>query len=138
MKKVLIVDDQPHIRKMIHFALRNHFELEEAEDADSAYARLMAERPDALVLDVMMPGSMNGFELCERIKRDAALAGIHIVLVTACGQVSDQERGLELGADAYFVKPFSPAALARHLTDALRPDRAPETPTHGDRYHDPQ
>lgn len=121
MKKILIVDDQPHIRKMIRLALRDHFELEEAEDADSAYERLMAERPDGLVLDVMMPGTMNGFQLCERIKCDTALAGIHIVLVTACGQVSDQERGRELGADAYFVKPFSPLALARHLTSALLP-----------------
>lgn len=121
MKKILIVDDQPHIRKMIRLALRDHFELEEAEDADSAYERLMVERPDGLVLDVMMPGSINGFQLCERIKCDAMLAGIHIVLVTACGQVSDQERGQELGADAYFVKPFSPLALARHLTHALLP-----------------
>ena len=67
----------------------------------------------------MMPGSMNGFQLCERIKRDSALAGIYVVLVTARGQVADQEFGRALGADAYFVKPFSPLALARHLTDAL-------------------
>jgi len=127
MKKILIVDDQPHIRKMIRLALRDHFQLEEAENGDSAYEQLMAERPDGLVLDVMMPGSLNGFQLCERIKRDTALAGIHIVLVTACGQVSDQERGQELGTDAYFVKPFSPLALARHLINALLP-AASQTP----------
>ena len=112
MKKILIVDDQPNIRKLIHLALRDHFALEEAGDSDAAYDQLMAERPDALVLDVMMPGGMNGFQLCQRIKSDSALAGIHIVLVTACGQVSDQELGQELGADAYFVKPFSPLQVA--------------------------
>jgi DNA-binding response OmpR family regulator len=125
MKKILIVDDQPNIRKMIHLALRDHFALEEAGDADAAYEQLMAERPGALVLDVMMPGSMNGFQLCELIKRDTALAGIHVVLVTACGQVSDQELGQELGANAYFVKPFSPLALTRHLTSALQPAASP-------------
>lgn len=128
MKKVLIVDDQPHIRKMIRLALRDHFELEEAEDADAAYAQIMAGRPDGVVLDVMMPGSMDGFQLCQRIKRDPVLAGIYVVLVTARGQVSDQELGRALGADAYFVKPFSPMALARHLTVALSPDGSRGSP----------
>ncbi len=121
MKKLLIVDDQPIIRKMICLALRGRFELEEFSDADAAYERILAERPDGIVLDVMMPGTINGFQLCERIKRDAALADIHIVLVTACGQVADQELGRSIGADAYFVKPFSPVALARHLESALLP-----------------
>ncbi len=121
MKKILVVDDQPNIRRMILLALRDHFALEEAGDADVAYVQLLAARPDALVLDVRMPGSMNGFQLCQRIKGDPELAGIHVVLVTACGQVSDQELGRELGADAYFIKPFSPLALARHLTNVLLP-----------------
>ena len=125
MKKLLVVDDQPVIRKMLCLALRDHFEIEELADADAAYASVMAERPAGIVLDVMMPGSMNGFQLCERIKRDAELSFIHIVLVTACGQVSDQELGRAVGADAYFVKPFSPVALARHLTDALLPAGGP-------------
>lgn len=119
MKKLLIVDDHPNIRMMIRLAVRDRFQLEEAESADQAYVSIQAARPDAIVLDVMMPGSMNGFQLCERIKRDDTLAGIHVVLVTACGQVEDQELGRSLGADAYFVKPFSPMALARHLTEAL-------------------
>ncbi|TRZ66228.1 MAG: response regulator [Rhodocyclaceae bacterium] len=119
MKKLLIVDDQPHIRQMIRLAVGNSLSLKEAGSADAAFESILAERPDAIVLDVMMPGSMNGFQLCERIKRDSALAGIYVVLVTARGQVADQEFGRALGADAYFVKPFSPLALARHLTDAL-------------------
>ncbi|TRZ68451.1 MAG: response regulator [Rhodocyclaceae bacterium] len=121
MKRLLIVDDQPNIRQMIRLALQGRFELQEAADADEAYAILLATPPDGIVLDVMMPGSINGFQLCERIKCDARMAAIHVVLVTACGQVSNQELGRSLGADAYFVKPFSPLALARHLTQALIP-----------------
>jgi two-component system phosphate regulon response regulator PhoB len=121
MKKILIVDDQPNIRWMIRLALRAHFELEEAGTADAAYVCIKHGRPDAIVLDVLMPGTMNGFQLCERIKRDAELADIHVVLLTACGQVADQELGRAVGADAFFVKPFSPLALARHMSDVLLP-----------------
>lgn len=121
MKTVLIVDDQPNIRWFIRLALRDHFATEEADTADAAYERIKRDRPDAIVLDVMMPSIMNGFQLCERIKGDPDLSAIHVVLVTACGQVADQELGRAAGANGYFVKPFSPLALARHLTDALLP-----------------
>jgi two-component system, OmpR family, phosphate regulon response regulator PhoB len=119
MKKVLIVDDQPIIRHMLRFGLRNSFVLEEAPDADVAYQMIVAAPPDAIVLDVMMPGSMDGYQLCERIKRDPALEHIHVVMVTACGQATDQELGRTLGANAYFIKPFSPLLLEQHLKDAL-------------------
>jgi DNA-binding response OmpR family regulator len=120
MKKILIVDDHPVIRKMIHLALRDdRFELSEACDADAAYQMILAAKPDGLVLDVMMPGELNGYQLCERIKQTPALASIHVVLVTACGQVADQEFGRSLGSDAYFVKHFSPVALGAHLKCAL-------------------
>ena len=102
------------------WAVRNeNFELGEANDADAAYQLILADKPDAMVLDVMMPGELNGYQLCERIKQSPQLAGIYVVLVTACGQVADQELGHALGADAYFVKPFSPLALAAHLKAAL-------------------
>jgi CheY-like chemotaxis protein len=122
MKKVLIVDDQPNIRWIIRLALREHFALEEAGDADAAFARIQQSRPDAIVLDVMMPGSMNGFQLCEYLKCDPMFADIYIVLYTACGLVADQEQArIAVGADALFLKPFSPLALAQHLIQALRP-----------------
>lgn len=124
MKKILIVDDQPVIREMIYFALCDSFELEMANDAEQAYKQIMIAIPDAIVLDVMMPGTMNGYQLCENIKNNPKLAGILVVLVTACGQVSDQELGRELGADAYFVKPFSPLQLIRYLKSTLLTDNA--------------
>jgi DNA-binding response OmpR family regulator len=119
MKKILVVDDQANIRTVMKYALREDFLIEEAHDAESALKMINANKPDAIVLDVMMPGEINGFQLCERIKKDALLRKIHVVLVTACGQVEDQELGAALGADAYFIKPFSPIALHRHLTIAL-------------------
>jgi len=62
---------------------------------------------------------MNGFQLCERIKDDPALKDIYIALVTACGQVADRELGFALGANAYYVKPFSPMDISDHLIEAL-------------------
>jgi DNA-binding response OmpR family regulator len=121
MTKLLIVDDQPNIRRMIRMALDNRFDLEEAGDAMSALSLIQASRPDGVVLDVMMPGPMDGFQLCDHIKSDAALSSIHVVLITARGQVADQELGRALGADAYFIKPFSPLSLAHHLVSALLP-----------------
>lgn len=120
MKEILLVDDQPSIRQMLRLVLRERFAVEEASSADDAYDRIIAQRPAAIVLDVMMPGRMNGFQLCELIKGDAALRDIYVVMVTARSQVDDQELGRALGADAYFVKPFSPLALLRHLSEALR------------------
>jgi CheY-like chemotaxis protein len=120
MKKILVIDDHPSIRQIVGLALRNNFSVTKACDAVSAIEQIKASRPDAIVLDVMMPGDIDGYQLCECIKRDPVLADIYIVLVTACGQVTDQEKGLALGANAYFVKPFSALELARHLTNALQ------------------
>lgn len=119
MKKLLIVDDNPLIRQMLRLALQRSFELTEADSADRAWAQIHQSNPDAMVLDVMMPGQMNGFQLCERIKDDPALKDVHIVLVTACAQATDRELGLALGANAYYVKPFSPTQIVEHLNHAL-------------------
>ena len=119
MKSILIIDDQRITRHLLHFALRDLFLLEEAPDADTAYAMILASPPDALVLDVMMPGTMNGYQLCQKIKQNPALAHIYVVLLTSCRQAEDQEKGRLHGANAYFVKPFSPLLLQQHLKDAL-------------------
>lgn len=120
MKNVLIVDDQASIRQIVRLVLRKDFAITEAYNAASALEQMKLLKPDGMVLDVMMPGEMDGYQLCEKIKQDPELADIYIVLLTACGQVADQEKGMALGANAYFVKPFSPVELARHLTHALQ------------------
>ena len=120
MKNVLIVDDQASIRQIVRLVLRKDFAITEAYDVVSAIEQMKLLKPDGMVLDVMMPGEMDGYQLCEKIKQDPELADIYIVLLTACGQVADQEKGMALGANAYFVKPFSPVDLARHLKHALQ------------------
>lgn len=115
MKKVLIVDDQDTIRKMLRLTLSGRYELYEAQEAAEAWDAIRRVRPQAVILDVMMPGEMDGYQLCARVKADAALRETHVVMVTARGQESDRARGASAGADAYFTKPFSPLALTRHL-----------------------
>jgi len=119
MKRILIVDDQSVIRWMIRLALRDDFHVDEAENPQGAWGRIKKERPDGMVLDVLMPGEVDGFEFCRRIKNDPQLADINVVLVTACGEDRDRERGRLAGADGYFVKPLSPLALADHFRTRL-------------------
>lgn len=115
MRKVLIVDDQDTIRKMLRLTLSGRYDLYEAQEATEAWDAIRRVRPEAVILDVMMPGEMDGYQLCARVKADAELRGTHIVMVTARGQEADRATGAAAGADAYFIKPFSPLALTRHL-----------------------
>jgi CheY-like chemotaxis protein len=120
MKKILIVDDQDTIRKMLRLTLSGRYELFEAADAMAAWEAIRHNRPDAVILDVMMPGEMDGYQLCEKLKTDRELRTTHVVMVTARGQQADYQKGMATGADAYFVKPFSPLALTRHLDETLQ------------------
>ncbi|MFT3953871.1 MAG: response regulator [Piscinibacter sp.] len=112
MKKILIVEDQPDIRKLIRMTLElEDFVIHEA--ADGAFGLRMASdvAPDVVLLDVMMPGELDGLQVCERIKSDPRLRGLKVVLLTARGQARDREAGQRAGADDYLVKPFSPLQL---------------------------
>jgi len=112
MQRVLIVEDQPDIRKLIRMTLE--FEAYEiAEAADGTQGLHMAEefKPDLVLLDVMMPGEFDGLQVCQRIKGNPSQAHIKVVLLTARGQASDLDDGQNVGADEYLVKPFSPLQL---------------------------
>ena len=111
-RRVLVVDDDPLTRDVVGTILDlEEFEVELAEDAESAIAVLGdATDVDVAVIDVMMPG-MDGFELTRRIREDPATAGLPVILLTAKGQDADRARGAEVGCDAYMTKPFSPLAL---------------------------
>lgn len=111
-QKLLIVDDQDDLRKMLRIALGyGKYQLLDAADGASALALARAEKPDVILLDVMMPGELDGFDVCRAIKSDPDLAHAFIVMLTARGQASDYAAGDEAGADAYMVKPFSPTKL---------------------------
>lgn len=111
MKKILLVDDHSDIRRLIRITLGKTFEVFEAEDGVSGLAMVRQHKPDLVVLDVMMPGELNGLQVLDEIKKDPAIQRTKIFMVTARGQAHDYDEGLERGADAYFIKPFSPLQL---------------------------
>jgi CheY-like chemotaxis protein len=112
MKKILIVEDQPDIRKLIRMTLEfEDYEIHEAADGAFGLRMASAVGPDLMLLDVMMPGELDGLQVCQRIKSDPKLKHIKVVLLTARGQARDREAGQQAGADDYLVKPFSPLQL---------------------------
>ena len=117
-KRVLVVDDQPELRKLITMTLKmGDYEVQEAEDATQGLEKVNAFRPDILLLDVMMPGEMDGYQLCQLLKSDDKYQGLAVVLLTARGQASDLEEGERVGADKYLVKPFSPLQLIQTVRE---------------------
>jgi len=112
MKRILIIEDQPDIRKLIHMTLEfERYEIHEAADGGLGLRMAKALLPDLMLLDIMMPGELDGLQVCRCIKSDPDLAHIKVVLLTARGQATDREAGNKVGADEYLVKPFSPLQL---------------------------
>lgn len=119
MHKILIVEDHADIRRLIRMTLEfEAVEIHEAADADAGLAAAKALRPDLVLLDVMMPGSMDGLALCRALRADPALATVPVVVLSARGHACDRQAGLDAGATAYLVKPFSPMQLLE-LTGTL-------------------
>jgi two-component system, OmpR family, alkaline phosphatase synthesis response regulator PhoP len=113
-QKILIVDDEAHIRMLIEQTLE---ELEDegvtfliAENGEEALNLITREKPQLVFLDVMMP-KMNGMEVCRRVKKELGLQDVYIILLTAKGQEVDRLKGQEVGADIYMTKPFDPEML---------------------------
>jgi DNA-binding response OmpR family regulator len=119
MTKVLLVDDHPDIRRLVRITLGKSFEVLEAEDGTTALEIVRRQKPDLVVLDVMMPGEMDGLQVLDAIKADAGLANIRVIMVTARGQAQDYVYGMQRGADAYFIKPFSPLQLVASIKEIL-------------------
>ena len=118
-KKVLIADDEPNILISLEYLLRREgWTVSVARDGLEALAAIRRERPDLVLLDVMMPGR-NGFEVCAEVRADEALAGVKILMLTAKGRDTDLAQGLGVGADAYVTKPFSTRELAAKVRDLL-------------------
>ena len=121
MKRILIVEDQPDIRKLISMTLEfEQYEIHEASDGAFGLRMASAVAPDLVLLDVMMPGEMDGLQVCKRIKTDPKLQHIKVVLLTARGQSRDREEGQQAGADGYLIKPFSPLQLIETIEGLLQ------------------
>ncbi len=119
-KTVLICDDEPHIRESIRYVVeKSGFNCEQAHDGNEAYDKACRINPDLIILDVGMTG-MTGFEVCERLRSEPAFAEVKIIILTAFGQVTDEQRAAKVGADRFIVKPFSPRMLRDTLHEMLR------------------
>ncbi len=116
MPKILIAEDERDIRDLIAFTLRfNGYEVVAARDGEQALTLVAAEQPDLVLLDVRMP-RMTGYEVCRRIKTDKSMHHIPVVFLSAKGQESEVQAGMEAGAADYILKPFSPSELIERVT----------------------
>ena len=119
-QKILVVEDEGDIRELIRYNLAQEgFAVEEAADGAEALERVQRRAPDLLVLDLMLP-RMSGLELCRRLRANAETARLPIIVVTAKGAEVDRVLGLEMGADDYVVKPFSPREVVARVKALLR------------------
>ncbi len=122
-KKLLIVDDEAHIRMLIEQTLEDledeGVELLFADNGEKALSIIQEERPDLVFLDVMMP-KMNGMEVCQRVKKELKLTEVYIILLTAKGQEVDRQKGLDMGADRYMTKPFDPDEMFAIAEEILK------------------
>ncbi|TKG89616.1 response regulator [Puteibacter caeruleilacunae] len=117
--KLLLVDDNKDIRDFLEKLLKNHFDLQLAEDGQQALAVMENYRPDLIISDVMMP-VMDGYEFCQKVKANFETSHIPVILLTAKTTVADQVEGFEYGADAYVLKPFEPKLLLARVKSLLR------------------
>ncbi len=138
---VLVIEDEEDILELIRYNLdREGYRVVCAESGEKGLEIARRQRPDLLLLDLMLPG-LDGLEVCKRLKTDSAAASLPIVMVTARGEEADVVTGLELGAEDYVTKPFSPRVLVARVRAVLR--RRRETPvddnavirTHGIEIH---
>ncbi len=119
-EKVLVVDDEEDILELIEYNLsKNGYEVLAVSTGEEAVKTALAALPDVVILDLMLPG-IDGLDVCRRLKGDPATAAIAIVMLTARGEEADVVTGLELGADDYVTKPFSPRVLLARLKAVLR------------------
>ena len=118
--KILVVEDEPDIRKLVHYNLaQDHYKVVEAENGEQALKMIQRDKPNLVILDLMMPG-MSGLEVCRTLRGQDATATLPILMLTAKAGEADRVLGLELGADDYLTKPFSPRELVARVRAILR------------------
>ncbi len=119
-KMILVVEDEPDIRKLVHYNLsQEHFKVLEAEDGEKALKVVQREKPHLIILDLMLPG-LSGLELCRSLRERPETAQLPILMLTARAGEADRVVGLEMGADDYLTKPFSPRELVARVKAILR------------------
>jgi len=120
MKRILIVEDDRDIVELVRYNLeKDDFQVQAVGDGVSALAQVKKSPPDLVILDLMLP-KLSGLEICKEIRRDASLNRLPILMLTARGDEADRVVGLEIGADDYVTKPFSPRELVARVKALLR------------------
>ena len=128
-KKVLIVDDEKDIAELIAYNLKKEgFVADSAPDGETALAKIKKGNYDLVILDLMLPG-LQGIELCRILRNEPATSSLPVIMLTAKGEEVDKVVGLEMGADDYITKPFSPRELVARVNAVLR--RTQEKPQSG-------
>lgn len=118
-RRVLVVDDEPNIVLSLQFLMRKAgYNVRVAHDGEEALAEMAKQRPDVVLLDVMMP-KRDGYDVCETIRANPDWAGVKIIMLTAKGREVEREKGMALGADDYITKPFSTREVLQRVTDIL-------------------
>ena len=124
-EKILVVEDEENIQELIRYNLtKEGYQVSCALSGEKGLDAARTESPDLVLLDLMLPG-LDGLDVCRELKRDAATQGIAVIMVTAKGDETDIVTGLELGADDYVVKPFSPKILLSRVKAVLRRHQSP-------------
>lgn len=119
-EKIVVIDDEENILELVSYNLsRDGYAVTGVTTGEDALKKVRTIRPDLVVLDLMLPG-MDGFEVCKILKNDPKTAHIPVIMLTAKGEEADIVTGLELGADDYIVKPFSPKVLIARVRAVLR------------------
>lgn len=121
MKTILIVDDHERIRELVAATLGDigDYRILEAKNGEEGVTLAKEIKPDLILMDVSMPGKYDGLDATRLIKADPETSGIHVIMLTARGQLVDKEKGAQAGADGYFVKPFSPVELIHRVESLL-------------------
>lgn len=119
MHKILIIEDEPLIQELIRTTLANdpRYKLLQASDGKTGLEIALTEKPSIILLDVGLP-TINGLEVCRQVRRELGNQ-VKVIMVTAMGQTQQVEAGFAAGADAYYVKPFSPLNLLRKIDEIL-------------------
>ena len=124
--KILVVDDEPDVLQLVEYNLKAaDYEVVTAGDGEEALKKARALLPNLIILDLMLP-ELDGLEVCKLLRRDQSTAAIPILMLTAKAAEMDRVLGLELGADDYVTKPFSPRELVLRVKRLLRTGPAPE------------
>lgn len=120
--KILVCDDEPYILESVAYIIEKEgYEVLTAEDGEEGLNTARTEKPSLIFLDVMMP-KMTGYEVCEALKSDPETKNIHIIMLTARGQETDEQKAEEVGANEYMTKPFSPRTLKKRIREILGDD----------------